>query len=315
MFSLIPLLLVLLSLGVVLFIVAKKWPQLTLLDVGNLPKIKESKKKKEFLMRRAKEEMREKKASLTEKYLTRFTGVFDHSKDMFKGYVSQLSEKIKAQEAAQVERKKTNKSTTEQGAVRPIPELETETTATQVHRLLDEAKRAVELESLSVAESKYIAIIRLDEKNTEAYKGLAQVYDLQGQTQEAMETYLFVLKMDPSDDAVLMRLAELYEEKQDVDKAIEMYQQAVIVNPNLANRFAKLTDLFEKVGQEQAAMTAIQEALDLDEQNPKYLDKLIELAIIVRDKNTAEHGFQQLRMVNPEHPKLESFKDRIKNIV
>jgi large subunit ribosomal protein L6 len=47
------------------------------------------------------------------------------------------------------------------------------------------------------------------------------------------------------------------------------------------------------------------------EKNPKYLDLLIEVAILLNDKKMAMDAYNELRLVNPENQKLDSFKSRI----
>jgi hypothetical protein len=94
-------------------------------------------------------------------------------------------------------------------------------------------------------------------------------------------------------------------------EAIACYQQAVVINDNLSPRFYHLAELLLKEKQPETALEAIESALDLEPKNPKYLDLLIEVAILLNDKKMAMDAYNELRLVNPENQKLDSFKSRI----
>ncbi len=180
-----------------------------------------------------------------------------------------------------------------------------------VQTLLKDGHLAEQQGQLNIAEKKFIDAIRLEPKNKAAYRGLADVYFLQGNFDEAKETYLFLLHLNPDDDGALVKMAEIEEEKGNVQKAIEYYEKSVLIKDNFPSRFAKIADLMQRIGQNQTALEAIRQAVELEPQNPKYLDNFTELAILCGNKNLAEKGLRDLRMVNPENKKLDSFKERI----
>jgi tetratricopeptide (TPR) repeat protein len=109
----------------------------------------------------------------------------------------------------------------------------------------------------------------------------------------------------------MVKISELSEKKGNLEEAINYLQQAVVLNDSLSSRFYHLSELLLKVNQADIAKEAIEQAVDLEPKNPKYLDLLIETGILCGDKVLAEHGFQELRLVNPQNQKLESFQARI----
>lgn len=298
MFSLLPLFLILIAVAIFVVLLVKKWPQLTLLDVDNLPEVKEAKKKDEFLKRRAEKKFSPKDNVAIQKTTAMASSAFSAMQGTFRDYTNTVAEKMRASKSEE----------------QPIAEASTAEHDERLDDVLSRGQKALEQDSLSTAESTFIAAIKIDEKSPEAYKGLAEVYMRREQWEEAAQTLKFVCKLDPQDDGCAAKLAYVYEQLGKIDKAIHCYEQAVLINPNLASRFAKLADLLEKTGHNEAALQAITEAVDLEEQNPKYLDKSVELAIIVRNKSQAERAYQQLRMVNPENKKLPVFKDRISEL-
>ena len=66
-----------------------------------------------------------------------------------------------------------------------------------------------------------------------------------------------------------------------------------------------------KAGQPDAAYEAISQAVEIMPKHIHYLDMLTEISIMVEDKNRAEEAAHAIRMIDPEHPRLATFKERI----
>lgn len=295
MYALLPLLLIFFSFAAIIFLIIKKFPQLTLLDVQAIPEVKEEKKKDEFLKKRAEKKNQEQKEKKKEKWQP----VIAVSKNLQSGFRTMLGtveNKVFSQAF-----KRTRAKKLEEG-IRPEEE---------IVLLLREAQNAVKNENFDLAEKKYIEIVRLDPKHIEAYRGLAQVYIKLEQMKEAEETYKFLHHLVPNDDQVLVNLAELAEQNNQIAQAISYYEKSLLLNDSSAPRFAKLSALLQNEKQYPAALEAMEQSVELEPQNPKYLDNLIELAIIVGNKERAEEAYQKLRLVNPDNQKLPLFKDKI----
>lgn len=284
------------SLATILAVIIRKFPQLSLLDVENVPLVKEGRKKVEFLKKRvealASETRKERRAE--------WQPAFAQLKQVqlaFRQYVGKV-ERMVAREKMRVERRMTR------GKAGQAP-------VEDVRSALQEAAFAYDQNDWETAEKKFLGCIRMDPKNKEAYVGLGDVYRKQGQGSEAKETYAFVAQLDQNDDAVRVKLAELAEEAGDVPSAIAYYEEAVILNDNLSPRFAKLAELLTGIGEHATALEAVQQAVDLEPQNPKYLDMMVEISILSGRKDAAETAFEALRMANPENQKLAAFRDRI----
>lgn len=293
----IPLILVLVSFGVIIFIVVRRFPQLATLDIDNLPRIKETKKKEEILRKRAEEQSR----FVYEKLRRIFAPVgnlFIHIQKWFRGYVYTVQQKAHNARKKELQAQpKIHKDSAEREE--------------ELKQLMQEAQYAFDDKVYDTAEKKYIAAIKLDARNEQAYSGLGDVYHAQGQQKEARETYRFVLQLNPHNEHALMQLGEMAEAMHEIEEAVGYYQQAVLVNDNIASRFVKLYELLMELKEYTTALEAIRQALILEPQNPKFLDNFIEASIMVQDKKSAEEGYHQLRMVNPENQKLSSFKQRI----
>jgi tetratricopeptide (TPR) repeat protein len=295
-----PLLLLGGSLLTMLVVVIRKVPQLSLLDVENAPEIKEEKKKMEFLKKRVEaraDKTRKERRAEWQPVVAQFTRI----QSAFRQYVGNI-ERMIAREKVRVERRI---------ARRPTAHAQGE----DLRTMLQEGGFAYDQGDWETAEKKYLAVIRLDAKNKEAYLGLGNVYRKQGQSTEARETYAFVAQLDPNDDAVRVKLAELAEEAGDTAEAIRQYEAAVVLNANLAPRFGKLGELLSGIGQYQTASEAARQALELEPENPKYLDMMAETSILSGRKDAALAAYEALRMANPENQKLAALKDRIEKMV
>ncbi len=298
MLNVIPFLLVLLSLAVIIVIVVRKFPQLTLLDVEQLPKVQEERKKNEFLKRRVREKVEKHKK---EKAIGKdfFGKNFKSVQSKFRKYVGEVEriveeQKDKFQKPETPEKKKQKKA--------------------DVKKVLQEANDLLSNGSYEMAEHKFISVITLESKNKEAYAGLGEVYMKQKQFKEAEETYKYLLQLDPQNDVAWMKLAQVNEEMNDLEEAVENLQKSVLINDAVSARFAKLSNLLTEINQNAPALEAIKHAVFLEPQNPKYLDKLVETSIMVEDKKEAKEAYDKLRLANPENSKLSSFKDQISEL-
>jgi tetratricopeptide (TPR) repeat protein len=280
---------------VVIVIVARRFSQLSVLDVDNLPEVKEEKKKDDFLRKRV-----EAKAEASRKTRTeRLKPVQEKWKGLQKGfrkYVGHVEHTLMRER----DKKRVDESPEDKHERRG--ELQT---------LLAEAAYAEIQEDYQTAEKKYIAAIRLDNKYSDAYRGLAEVYRKQGQITEAKETYQFLLQLDPNDDTIPARLGEIFAENGETEKAIQQYEQAILLNSNIPQRYLRLAELLQSLGQYQTAQEAIQQAIELEPQNPRYLDMLVEISIMVGSKDEAMQAWEDLRKVNPDNQKLDVLKEKI----
>ena len=288
------------SFMVIATIILRRFSQLSLLDVENIPQVKEGKKKEEFLKKKIEKkvtEMQKNRKAQWKPILQQFKNI----QLAFRRYVGKVErmlvrEKLRGRQV---------------GVVANTPQVDVETT---VRGLLNDAVFSLQEGDVEAAEKKYIAAIRIAPKEKDAYLGLGDVYRKQGQIEEAKETYRFVIQLDPSGDQAHVRLAELAEEIGNTEEAVQEYEQAVLLNDNISSRFSKLAELLASLGQYDTAREAILQAVELEPENPKYLDMATEISILSGNKLAAEGVYQRLRMVNPENQKLPALKDKIEKM-
>ena len=309
MFNIVPLFFITISLGIIVVIIARKYPELTLLDLDTIPERKEKQKKKEIFTRKVTKRSQEQQEKIIHRLLP-MKAKWKDTQSKFRVYVKKLKDEIE-------ETKKVNASdtsakvsqTTVSKVLEPTPSVEG--VAETIEDCIKKGKRACEEKKFQEAESAFIRAIEIDQKNVPAYEGLGDVYMKQGQYTEAKETYLFAKKLDPKNISLLAKLAKLAEGDEQWVQAIQYYEEAVLVDDANAGTFAKLAELFQKTGEPALALEAIMQAVELRQNYVPYLDSLVEISIMVQDKLRAEKGIQAIRMLDPDYTRLTLLKDRV----
>lgn len=297
MMSIVPFVLFGLSVGTVVFIIARNYTKILLIDVQTLPEYRDRKKKEVYIRKKAVLKSQAVYSELAKKSKP-LVAVLMRIQKSFRLFVGS------------VERKSVMHESNFRGE-QHTPAAKTKVKKESAKQLVIEATHDVEQDDYPTAEKKFLAALKQDPKNIEAYKGLAHVYYAQNQLTEAKETYKFITQLNPQDEEPYLRLGAIAEEEGNSEESINNYQQAVLINPHNAQRFNKLFDLLFDAEQYETALEAIEQALELEPQNPKYLDNFIEVSILIGRKDLALEGYKQLRMINPENQKLEVFRQRI----
>jgi len=293
MFSILPFLLILVALAIVVVVIVRKLPQLTLLDVDSIPEVQIDKKKDEYLKKRVEKNVE----AFKKKRQQLFGPLVQKLKEIqlsFRQYVGRVQKRVledakKRREAVTTEAEKT----------------------TDLLSLRQDGEYALEQKNWDAAEKKFIEMIKIDPKDQSAYYGLGKVYREKGEKKEAEEAFEFLLQLDPNHDDALMQLAEMAKDSGDLERAIGYYERGVLLEDNKANRFIGLAELFLELGKNEPALEAVRQAVDLEPQNPKYLDMLVEVSVKCGNKDLANEAYQQLRMANPDNNKLAVLKDKI----
>jgi tetratricopeptide (TPR) repeat protein len=292
------LIIIIVSLAGMVYLFFRKFPQLSSLDLDNLPEEKISRKKKEIIKK-----MVEKRSEGAKKQFAKLAvplkKTWDFIQTKFRIYVYKIHTLWHHEQVV-----KTKKE------IEAIPEEKDE----KLKQLIYQAEESYKTEDYDGAEDLFISAISIDPRSAVAYRGLGDTYLAKKSIEEARQTYRFLARLEPDDDSAFVKLAEIAESQGDLEEAIEYYQQAVLINDSFSKRFYHLAELLIKVEQPQTAKEAILQAISLESQNPKYLDLMIEIAIICGDKGTALQGYNNLRLVNLDNQKLNSFKDRIDKI-
>ena len=215
MYDIIPLVLILVSLGVIIIIVTRKFSILASLDVENIPAEREAKVKEQIISSRLKRNLVKWTSKITK--LSKF--VFEKLSLFFEWLHKKLLEAKDIYKKEDLEKK-------------PIDKGE------RIKELFVEIEELLKQENNPEAEKKIIDIIGLDSKNIKAFKILANLYFENGNHNEAIQTYEHILKLiseNPSEESeaeIYFDIALINKAKEDLDKAIENLKQALKIQPS-----------------------------------------------------------------------------------
>jgi len=280
MYNIIPLSLILIGLAVIAFIVAKKFPVLSNIDVENIPSEKEARVKETIASRRIKRNL-----VWFGSRFSRFVSLaYGISRKLFNLVYSGLH-KIKNEYGSQTHTERNE------------PEAKNE-----FARLINESERLVGQENYEEAERKLIEAIGIDSKQVEAFKLLAEVYEKKGNYSEARQTLEHVLRLREAEEADLVNHGGGAEDRFD-----ELEKERGQINFDLATIERAENDY-------EGAKKRLEAALKIEPKNPRYLDTMIETSIMLKDKISALDAYDKLAEINPENGKLQDFKRQIKEL-
>lgn len=191
------------------------------------------------------------------------------------------------------------------------PAVKTNKAESKIFDLLEEARRSSKGDNWKQAEGKYIEVIKIDSKNKDAYRGLAQLYLDNNKNAEARQILEFLLKLGAEDAETYINFANLAWEEDSLDEAKIYYLKALSLDGSKVIARVNLGLVFSELGDKESAMQQFRAAFELEPNNPRYLDLLLESSIKVGDKDLARKALQNLKEVNPENQKIDDFKKRI----
>lgn len=284
MYNIIPLLLILISLGVIIVIVSRKFSVLAALDVENIPAEKEAKFKQRIISNRLKRNI--------VKYWAKVSLILWPLSQLVGGYLkSRLYKLHQAKNAYQANK-------TVDGPA-------------MIERLFSQAEELKKRGDSVMAEKKYIEIIGLDSKNLKAFKELGRIYFDKREFEEAKQTFEHILKLKKDDEDIYDNLAQIAREKGDLNQARDEYLKSVKLNKQNAETLFNLSQVYQAMGKVKEALVSLKKSLKLEPANPRYLDSMLEISIIMKDKALALDVYNKLLKANPENNKLEEFKRQI----
>jgi tetratricopeptide (TPR) repeat protein len=187
----------------------------------------------------------------------------------------------------------------------------TEVLPEDVKLLLDEAHAFARDEVWPEAEHAYLEVLKHDERQLEAYRGLAALYLAQKQYEQARETFQFLERIHGANDASYAGLAEIAEAEGNLRLAERMRKQAIEKNPKQAIRHAELARFYLTHDSPDYALAEARRAADLEPDAPAFLELCMESAILVRDRNEAERRYDRWHLLTTDRQKLQTYRDKI----
>jgi len=210
MYNIIPFILILISLGVIVFIIVRKFPVLANIDVENIPEEKEARFKEKIISSRLKRNIMMWGSRITRIIIPAWRGAMN----FFKWFYNKLHE---------------FKESYKNVPIAP----ENKVSEDNIVILLGEAKSLIKKDDFKKAEKKLIEVISLDTKNVEAFKALGSLYLERKNYDEARQTFKHILKISEEDDGgIYLNLAIINKEMGDIEKDFLNIEKALTKEPN-----------------------------------------------------------------------------------
>lgn len=279
--------LILISFSYLVWLVWQKLPNLSNINVSNLPEVQVKKKKDYILKNRLKRDL----SKLFD--LGRATLAPTKAKvfDFFKEKYSKLQE---------LEKDLRRRSHEQFNTII--------TKSQKIENLLLEAKQFFNAGEYSKAEDNLLEALAIDQYSVEVYKLLAEVYRAKKEYEQAKETLSYLLKLTHNEDAgVFTSLAEISKVRGNLKEAEEEYLRSISLSDENHLNFLSLAEVYLELDDREQALATAQRSLLLSPNNPKILDFLINISIIIQDKELANKYLAKLREVNPENQKIAHF--------
>lgn len=265
-FYLIPLILILFCLFTIVFIIIKKFPELSAINVESIAQEKETKVKNRMILER-----------LTRNYLATKKFILTFLKPV--GEVIQEMANDFYQRIIELERKNVNP--------KPLSQIDIHQ---QVKDKLEEVNKLLSEGELNKAEDICVSIIKLDSKNLDVYKLLTDIYLQQKEYKKARETCRYFLKsltkgkrkIDSGDSKHNLAncyadLGWIYQlEKRDT-YALNNFEKAVDLEPNNPRFLDLLLKISIILKNKKIALRAFSSLKEADPENQKLADLKMEI--------------------------------------
>jgi tetratricopeptide (TPR) repeat protein len=294
MYDIIPFLIIIVSLILILFIIVKKFPTLSSLNVEDTTKEKQTQLHEKIVTDRIK------------RRLGRWAGSI--SIPFVKNIFTNMNSRVKSFHERLVNLEKKHRFIFSTKKITKPEKLSKE------EIILEEAKSLFDENKLGEAEKKYIEAIKTNPQSLKAYGGLGVIYMQLDQLDQAKEVFEYVIKFDESNYSAYLNLGDISFKKGDFDVAREYYLKSLKLNPHNLVTLVGLYESCRELDYNEEALSYIKEAVNIEPNSPKYLDYLIESSLALKDKSLAENSLEKLREVNPDNKKVEEYKKMINKL-
>ncbi|MBU4332575.1 tetratricopeptide repeat protein [Patescibacteria group bacterium] len=252
-YNILPIIIIILSLAVIIIILIRRVPDVTNLNVEQLPEEKQKKVKRALIQNKL-----DRKLDKISPNLQKVNQGLAALKKFFEG----IEKKILA-----VEHKYSQKH-------KKIIQNEPEKFQDKVVVLLGAAESLVAQDKLDEAEKKYIEIIGFDPQNIDSYRGLAGIYLKQknfSEAKQALEHVLKLLKNNQTEKVVedYINLGMIYRELGEQAKALASFKKALKLEPNNPRSLDLLCEMSIIVRDKKSALYAYKRLKEVNPENQK----------------------------------------------
>ncbi|MFH1839193.1 MAG: hypothetical protein ABII13_04315 [Patescibacteria group bacterium] len=181
----------------------------------------------------------------------------------------------------------------------------------RVKTLLDEARSLARDTKWADSERRFLEVLSSDNRNIEAYKGLAGIYLKQKMYDQAKETFEFLVNTKKADDICYAGLAEIEKARGNIASAEKMLNKALELQPKLAHRYAELASFYLEQDNSGQAWPLAKKAAELEPRSVKFMELSFEAALRADKPEEAKRRYDKMRLLSEDKPKLQALKERL----
>jgi len=176
---------------------------------------------------------------------------------------------------------------------------------------LIEARVLLKQKKFEEAEKKFIAVLKQDRKNIDAYMGLAEVYVSKKDWEAAEQTYKYILKIEHKFADAYRQLSKILINFKKWDDLRQYSNQALDLGFKQSWLYVNLGILYRKTGYPEKAEEWLIRAVEAEPGREYYLDLLLEVSIINKNKSLAEKTYNTLKQVSRDQIKLQDYRNKL----
>lgn len=185
---------------------------------------------------------------------------------------------------------------------------------TKVRELLAEAAELAQAGKFGQAESKYLSAIKVDPESTDSYQGLGVTYLAMGELEQARETFEYYTRQWPQEARGFASLAAVLEAQGKLEEAKDYLLHALSINNEVVEYHMDLADVYLRLNDPEKALSSLQKAQALSPNNPKLLDQLFTVSVLLGNKPLAQEVLDKIKKTNPDHGRIAEFEKKVKKL-
>ncbi|MDP3995021.1 MAG: tetratricopeptide repeat protein [bacterium] len=292
MLTIIPLVVIIASVGIILIIVSRHLHKAAALDVSEIPEERDAVLKATILEHRLLRKL--------ERTFSFFGGIFSPGRKLGREWFERSLARVrKLERAYRFQGTLPDSSKKAQGKVR---------------ELLEAAEADRKERKYSGAESKYLSAIKVDPESMDAYHGLGETYREMGELDQAIETFEYATRQWPQEDRGFAALARILEEQGKLEEAKDHLLHALSINNEIVDYHLDLAEVYLRLNDPEKALSSLQKSQGLEPNNPRVLDKLFTVSVLLKNKPLAQEALAKIKKANPDHGRLEEFEKKVKGL-
>jgi tetratricopeptide (TPR) repeat protein len=147
-------------------------------------------------------------------------------------------------------------------SVTTVPKLAIKHESPQLRQALSYAERLYTEKHYVTAEKAYVAVLKLDHRNLQAYNRLGIIYSAQKNYKEAIQCFEVAARFVPS-ATTLFNLGLAFYENHNYVKAIATIKKSIMFEPSVA-RFVALAKAYDKIADVKGKLDALESAVAIE---------------------------------------------------